>query len=173
MGAIAFGTQKSGYKLFVPGYPLDRVLLFAELTGLARAFCPAFESYMNGRCDTVSHFGADLPVPRELPQIIVANAETIGVIGRLGRRLAYLPTDGEFAADPVLPRMGRHFMWLAEHSNMPGQQVLLCATDLLRTHYATSMSSYEQLRWPPWMPGSSRRPGGMAFTPRRLLNAKR
>ncbi|WP_338822563.1 hypothetical protein WDM22_00690 [Bradyrhizobium septentrionale] len=143
VGAIAFGTEKSGYQLFVPGYPLDRELLFAELTRLAQKFCPAFEAYMRGRCDAIEQYGAELQVPRQLPQIVVANVETIGLIGRLGRRLAYLPTTGDRAADPVLTRMGRHFMWLAEHSNFPGQQLVLSVTDLLTMHYATGMSSYE------------------------------
>jgi hypothetical protein len=82
-------------------------------------------------------------VPKELPQIVVANTETIGLLGRLGRRLAYLPTTGEQPADPVLPRMGRHLMWLAEHAQLPGQQLILSITDLLTTHYATAMSGYE------------------------------
>lgn len=143
IGAIAFGTESSGYQQFVPGYPLDRELLFAELTRLAKQFCPAFEAYMSERCDVISHFGSDLRVPRQLPQVVVANAETIGLIGRLGRRLAYLPTTGDRAADPILTRMGRHFMWLAEHSNVPGQQLILSAADLLTMHYVTGMSSYE------------------------------
>jgi hypothetical protein len=143
VGAIALGTQASGYDLFVPGYPLDRVLLFAELTRFAYKFCPAFEAYLRGPCEAVSYYGADLRVPKRLPQIVVANTETIGLIGRLGRRLAYLPTSGERAADLLLPRLGRHFMWLAEHSLLPGQQVISSATDLLATHYATAMSSYE------------------------------
>jgi hypothetical protein len=142
-GAIAFGTKPSGYQLYVPGYPLDRDLLFAGLTQLARQFCPAFEAYAASPCDVVSYYGVDLLVPKKLPQIVVANTETIGLLGRLGRRLAYLPTTGEHAADPVLPRMGRHLMWLAEHAHLPGQQLLLSVTDLLSSHYATAMSPYE------------------------------
>jgi hypothetical protein len=142
-GAIAMGTKSSGYKLYVPGYPLDRDLLFAELTRFARQFCPAFEAYAGGPCEVVSHYGSDLMVPSRLPQILVANTETIGLLGRLGRRLAYLPTTGEYPADPVLPRMGRHLMWLAQHAHLPGQQLILSITDLLTTHYATAMSPYE------------------------------
>src|SRR4051794_4953228 len=60
VGAIAFGTERSGYQLFVPGYPLDRELLFAELTKLAKQFCPAFEAYMGGHSETVNRFGTEL-----------------------------------------------------------------------------------------------------------------
>jgi hypothetical protein len=143
VGTIAMGTKASGFKLYVPGYPLDRDLLFAELTRFARQFCPAFEAYAGGACEVVQHFGGDLLVPKQLPQIVVANTETIGLLGRLGRRLAYLPTTGERPADPMLPHLGRHLMWLAEHAHLPGQQLILSVTDLLTTHYATPMSAYE------------------------------
>jgi hypothetical protein len=143
VGALAFGTKSTGYELYVPGYPLDRDLLFAELTRFAHQFCPAFEAYANGPSEAVPHYGADLLVPKLLPQIVVANTETIGLLGRLGRRLAYLPTTGEQPADPLLVRMGRHLMWLAEHAHVPGQQLLLPVTDLLTSHYTTAMSPYE------------------------------
>jgi len=54
-----------------------------------------------------------------------------------------LPTIGERPADPALPRLGRHLMWVAEHANVPGQQLILSVTDLLASHYATATSSYE------------------------------
>ncbi|MBA1158676.1 hypothetical protein [Microvirga mediterraneensis] len=143
VGAIAFGTKRSGPKVYVPGYPLDRELLFSALTDFAKDFCPAFEAYAQGAVEVIEHFGAELRVPKMLPQVIVANSETVGVLGRLGRRLAYLPTTGERAADPILPRLGRHFMWLAAHANTPGQQLILSMADLLATHYVAGMSSYE------------------------------
>jgi hypothetical protein len=143
VGAIAIGTQASGYKLFVPGYPLDRDLLFPELTRFAKEFCLAFESYAAGACEIIPVFGADLRVPEQLPQIIVANNETVNLLGRIGRRLAYLPTTGEKPVDPVLPRMGRYLMWLAEYAHLPGQQLILPVAELLSSHYATAMSPYE------------------------------
>jgi hypothetical protein len=143
VGAIAIGTQASGFKLFVPAYPLDRDLLFAALLEFAKVFCPAFEAYACGPCDEVPHFGGELSIPKKLPQIIVANTETIDLMGRLGRRLAYLPIEGEHPADPLLPRLGRHLMWLAAYALQPGQQLIVSATDLLSSHYATAMSTLE------------------------------
>jgi hypothetical protein len=143
VGAIAIGTQASGFKLFVPGYPLDRDLLFAELVRFAEEFCSIFEGYAFESCEVVPHYGSELSVPKELPQIIVANTETIGLLGRLGRRLAYLPTTGQYPADPLLPRLGRHLMWLSEYAQLPGQQLIVSAGDLLMTHYATAMSPFE------------------------------
>src|ERR1051325_955278 len=57
VGAIAIGKRSSGYELFVPGYPLDRDLLFAELTRFAIKFCTAFEAYARGPCEFVRHYG--------------------------------------------------------------------------------------------------------------------
>lgn len=143
IGAIAIGKQSSGFKLFVPGYPLDRDLLFAAILGFAKEFCPAFEAYAGGLCEDVPYRGEELAVPLDLPQIVIANTETINLLGRLGRRLAYLPTTGQHPADPLLPRLGRHFMWIAEHAQLPGQQLIVSAADLLKTHYVTAMSQFE------------------------------
>lgn len=143
VGAIAMGTQSSGFRVFVPGYPLDRDLLFAALLGFAKDFCPVFEAYAAGPCEDITHRGQELAVPVELPQIVVANAETISLLGRLGRRLAYLPTEGPNPADPLLVRLGRHLMWIADHAQLPGQQLILPAATLLATHYATAMSALE------------------------------
>lgn len=143
VGAIALGPKASGYELFVPGYPLDRHLLFASLLEFAKRFCPAFESFARGPTELIHDFGQQLRIPKQLPQVIVPNAEHVSLLGRLGRRLAYLPTEGPDAADPLLPRLGRHLMWLVEHAQLPGQQVIVSLTDLLAQHYATAMSPLE------------------------------
>jgi len=54
------------------GYSLPNLL------NLAREFCPLFEAYANAPCETVVHFGQELGIPKQLPQIVVANVETIG-----------------------------------------------------------------------------------------------
>ena len=143
IGAIAIGTQSLGPDLFVPGYPLDRDLLFTALLGFADRFCSEFEVYSTGPCEEIVHRGTELPVPINLPQIVVANSQTIGLLGRLGRRLAYLPTSSPHPADPLLPRLGRHLMWIAEHAQLPGQQLVVSVADLLATHYVTAMSAFE------------------------------
>jgi len=143
VGSIAVGKQSSGFQLFVPGYPIDRDFLFAALLGFAKQFCRAFEAYAEGPCEDVPHWGEILSIPKELPQIVVANGETINLLGRLGRRLAYLPTTGQYPADPLLPRLGRHLMWIAEYAQRPGQQLIVPVAKLLATHYATAMSAFE------------------------------
>ncbi|MGF6985274.1 hypothetical protein QFZ99_004751 [Paraburkholderia atlantica] len=146
VGAIAIGQSSSGFRAFVPGYPLDRDLLFAALLDFAHEFCTRFESYTAGPVTVRKHFGAGVVVPVLLPQIVVPNRETIALLGRLGRRLAYLPTapvGDRKPADPLLPRLGRHLMWIAEYAQLPGQQLALPIAELLATHYATAMSAFE------------------------------
>ena len=139
----ALASRDDGFELYVPGFPLNRDLLFWEMTRFAEWFCPAFEAAASGPGEAIIHFGEPLHVPDHLTQIVVANLETIAMLGRLGRRLAYLPTDGPHPADPLLPRLGRHLMWLADYASTPGQQIVLAATELLDMHYQTAMSTYE------------------------------
>lgn len=143
VAALAMGPRDAGYELYVPGYPLNRDLLFTTLTAFATDFCVAFEATAHGPGQEINSFGQSLHVPYELAQIVVANVETVALLGRLGRRLAYLPTDGDRPADPLLPRLGRHLMWLSDHAQVPGQQLIVPATELLSIHYQTAMSVYE------------------------------
>jgi len=143
VGSIALGRQGRTPTIFVPGQPIDRRLLFHAITGFAREFCDTFEGYAAGNVETVQHWGEDLEIPVSLPQIIVPNEQTIKLLYRLGRRLAYLKTDGPTPADPSLPRLGLHLMWLTRYARTQGQQLLVPLSQFLRQHYATAMSSYE------------------------------
>ena len=71
------------------------------------------------------------------------NVATVALLGRLGRRLAYLPTDGERPADPALVRLGRHLSFVRRRAQFTGQQLVVAAGDLLSSHWQTGMSSYE------------------------------
>lgn len=122
-GAVAWGTSKDQRNLAVPGEPRDRELAFRALTKVAKAFNPWFEA---GE-----------------PQVVVANPASVSLLARLGRRLAYLPTDGKNPADPDLVRFGRHLRFLADRSRYPGQQLILVLTELLRTHWVTELSDAE------------------------------
>ena len=143
VGSIALGRESDGAQVFVPGQPIDRRLLFPALLDFARVFCAVFESHARGPMETVTHFGRALEIPSALPQVLVPNEQTIKILYRLGRRLAYLRTDGDTPADPLLPRLGRHLMWLTRYSATPGQQLLLPVAQLVREHWATAMSGYE------------------------------
>ena len=75
---------------------------------------------------------------------MVGNAATLALLGRLGRRLAYLPTDGDGPADPALVRLGRHLQFLHEYEHMPGQQLVVVLTELMGSNWATGQTGVER-----------------------------
>lgn len=130
--AVAWGFGAESRKMVVPGEPRDRELSFRALTTFATAFNRWFEG--EGRT--------------EPPQIVVPNHGALGHLGRLGRRLAYLRTDGEYPADPALIRLGRHLRFLFERSRFPGQQLVLSMTELLGSCWVTELSDLETMSLP-------------------------
>lgn len=141
--AIGWGTRRDRLSLAVAGDPRNRDLAFAALLSFARWFNPLFESHAERRETIVrGHYTSTRALTA--PQVLVANRATVELLGRLGRRLAYLPVDGERPADPDLVRLGRHLLFLWYHWAMPGQQLVVSLTDLLATHWATGQSELER-----------------------------
>jgi hypothetical protein len=141
--AVGFGSDRHAMKLIVAGEPRNRDLAFSALQYYARWFNPKFEAFAAVR-DVVTKGNWELTRARKAPQIIVANAATVEMIGRLGRRLAYLPTVGAHPADPELARLGQHFLFLHRHFGTPGQQLVVAMTDLLNEHWTTPQSPMER-----------------------------
>lgn len=129
--AVAWGFGPETYEIAVPGEPRDRELAFRALTRVAKAFNRWFEHESAGE-----------------PQIVVPNHANLRLLGRLGRRLSYLPTDGERPADRDLVRFGRHLAFLAEHASYPGQQLVVVLTELLRNHWISELSALEAQHLP-------------------------
>jgi hypothetical protein len=127
--AVGWGCGPGDLSLRVAGEPRNRDLAFAALLPFARWFNRRFGAYA-GRKD-------------QAPQVLVANGATADMLGRLGRRLAYLDPAGAHAADPELVRLGRHLLFLRHHRATPGQQLLVVLTDLLNSHWATGLSPSE------------------------------
>jgi len=134
--AAVVGTSPDDALHLVAGEPRNRDLAFAMLLDLARWFNPRFEQPGAIRGEDGRAVAT--------PQVIVPNKATIDMIGRLGRRLAYLPIDGPNPADPELVRLGQHFLFLARHASLPGQQVMIAVADLVAMHWATEQSEFER-----------------------------
>jgi len=142
-GAVAFGSSPAPPALSVAGEPRNRDLAFAALLPMARWFNRRFEAHA-ARRGPAPPGGPPGLCALTAPQVLVANAATAEHLGRLGRRLAYLATDGPKPADPDLVRLGRHLLFLWYHWAVPGQQLLVSLTDLLNGHWATPQSAFER-----------------------------
>lgn len=141
--ALAWGMSEDDYHSAVAGDPRNRTLAFAALLKLATAFNAWFEEPAE-HAETVARGKRDYQVATTAPQVVVANGGTLGLLGRLGRRLAYLPTDGDDPADPALVRFGRHLQFLADHAHVPGQQLVIVLTDVMMDNWATGQSAVER-----------------------------
>jgi hypothetical protein len=141
--AIGWGERQDRLTIRVAGEPRNRDLAFALLLEFAEWFNPRFEAPAADR-ETIDRGEYTFTLARTAPQLVVANAGTVKMLERLGRRLAYLPTDGPRPADEGLVRLGRHLRFLANHSWVPGQQLLVSLTDLLNEHWTTAQSEVER-----------------------------
>ncbi|MBK8997349.1 MAG: hypothetical protein IPM35_16595 [Myxococcales bacterium] len=130
--AVAWGFDSETRRMVVPGEPRDRELAFRALTEAAREFNAWFEA---------GHAGG-------APQVVVPNTGNLTLLGRLGRRLAYLPLTGPSPADPELVRLGKHLGFLWKHSRQPGQQLVVVLTDLMCSHWVTELSPLEAQQLP-------------------------
>jgi hypothetical protein len=141
--AIGWGERRGQPALSVAGEPRNRDLAFAAILPFARWFNPLFESHDEPR-DTIISGSRETTLSATAPQVLVANRATVEMLGRLGRRLAYLPTEGPRPADPELVRLGRHLLFLWSRWATPGQQLLVSLTDLLNAHWVTPQSDLER-----------------------------
>ena len=134
--ALGYGLRPDRLSFSVAGDPRNRDLAFACLRPLALWFNPRFERPAEERDE---HDWAT-----SVPQVVVPNPATVALIGRLGRRLAYLTADERFTPDPELIRLGQHFLFLERHAIRPGQQVVVPLTEILRDHWATAQTDLER-----------------------------
>jgi hypothetical protein len=120
--------------------------LFPVALELASWFNQSFEAPWSVRTPTGKPW---LPeVAFDAPQIWVPNDGAVTVLGKLGRRLAYLPTearpDGPPPADPALVRFGRHLQFLAGHAGTPGQQLVIAAATIAGENWVTEQTVAER-----------------------------
>ncbi|MDY3562693.1 hypothetical protein R5W23_004171 [Gemmata sp. JC673] len=147
VAALGWGDSPNQLQTAVPGEPRNRTLLFAALLPFAHWFNARFDAPALDR-ETITRGEHRFTIARAAPQVIVPNRATVELLGRLGRRLAYLPTEGPNAADPALVRLGRHLRFLWDHASFPGQQLLVALTDLMNAHWMTPQSGSERQSLP-------------------------
>jgi hypothetical protein len=145
--AIAFGDEPGAPSIVVAGDPRSRDLSFAALMKFAAWFLPRFEGPAAAR-ETVASGSRNVELSTTLHQIVVANRATIELMARLGRRLAYLPTDGDRPAPIELVRLGQHLQFLGRHADLPGQQLIVPIGELVAEHWATPQTEFERSSLP-------------------------
>lgn len=140
VAALGWGCEEQAVSLAVAGEPRNRDLAFAAILKFARWFNPRFEA--SGRRREAASSGRDCACTA--PQVVVANRASVEMIGRIGRRLAYLSPFNGKDPDPALVRLGRHLLFLHDHAEFPGQQLVVALTELLSDHWATPQSELER-----------------------------
>jgi hypothetical protein len=152
VAALAYGRSTARYDLVVPGQPLDRTQLFASLLPVARWFNKQFELPWGLRKAVTVGTRNPRTVIRapHAPQVIVTNTGTVKLLGKLGRRLAYLPTEATPSGPPPAPhelvRFGRHLQFLARQHREPGQQLVVDMTTLLTDSWVTAQTVMERAK---------------------------
>jgi hypothetical protein len=141
--ALGYGQAPADLSMVVAGDPRNRDLAFAALMKFAAWFVPRFEQPSATRVE-VAHGNWTEELSAGLPQILVPNRATVELIGRLGRRLAYLRTDGDQPAPPALVRLGQHLQFVGRHGDLPGQQLIVPIGQLLADHWATPQTDFER-----------------------------
>ena len=140
--AAMLGENRRRPRLLIVERPRIRRFRFQFAAELAEILLPYVESF------TEQSFG-DEP-PDDAPQIIVPNQGAIAFMAHLGRSTRFRHAEGADTESaqgrgiaPGVPALGQWLTWLSDRARVPGSSVLLAATDLLRAHWATGQSGYE------------------------------
>lgn len=147
---LLYGTEVSSPNAVVIGEPRNRTLRFSGLEVFARHINAYFDDFRSRSLvldrygqQKIGRMGTTQVLADDAPQIVVPNAATADWLRLLARSTVWLRTDGEYAVDPVLPRLGGHLTHLTGRRGLPGSANILSATELLDLHWATGQTDYE------------------------------
>jgi hypothetical protein len=147
--AVGWARNEQELRTAAAGDPRERRLLFPALEQMAADLLPYFEApFASVRRVPGPRGGRERLEVDELPQIVVPNVETLLLLGRIGRRTRYLPTDGPTPASEALVRLGAHLDFLRKHAAHPGQQLIIVASELVADHWQTSLNEWESRALP-------------------------
>ncbi|QQM43683.1 hypothetical protein [Streptomyces liliifuscus] len=152
--AAMVGTDRDAPVLLTVPNPKDRTDRFhfaARLAGHVLPYCETFatdtESYEYGRGKA-----------RELrerstdaPQLIVPNRAGVGFLRLLGRSTRFRRTEGPYAVDPAVPRLGQWLSWFTDQNEFPTSSLCVGLTQMLTAHWATGQSPTEDAHLPALM----------------------
>jgi hypothetical protein len=128
--------------------PRDRQEFYDQILPFASWLDEEFNRWADDRDVRTNDTGKVVSsVARHAPQLIVPNAASAQLLGKVGRRLAYLGAS-KFSIDPLLITAGRHLLFLREHLRVAGQQLVVPLAQLLADHWATPQTAAERLSVP-------------------------
>ncbi|MFC1434499.1 hypothetical protein ACEZDB_28055 [Streptacidiphilus sp. N1-3] len=144
--AALLGSDRDRPELLIVPRPKNRTDRFRFAADLADLLLPYFESftttseiYTAGRSSTREERKRHL----DAPQLIVPNPGGSSFLRLLGRSTRYRSTDGPYAVDRSVPRLGQWLTWIGDQSEFPTSSLLLPLTKVLRAHWATGQSPTE------------------------------
>ena len=147
VGAVMWGRTRSKPTIVIVHDPRDRQEFYNSIVPFTDWIDEYFHSFADDRDTRTARTGREWSTTRRAPQVIVPNAASAQLLGRTGRRLAFLGAS-KFTVPPSLIPAGRHLLFLRDQIRVPGQQVLLPLTDLLANHWSTPQTGAERLSLP-------------------------
>ncbi|MDT0318447.1 hypothetical protein [Streptomyces millisiae] len=144
--AALVGSDPEEPRLLVVPQPRNRddrfrfaARLADQLLAYIDEFTSATEEYEGGRP------GAREQRERytEAPQLVVPNAGAAAFLRLLGRSTRFRRTEGPYAVDPAVPRLGQWLTWFTDQGEFPTSSLMLALTQTLTAHWATGQSPTE------------------------------
>jgi hypothetical protein len=147
VGAIAWGTSRDRMNLAVVHDPRNRQEFYDEVVPFAVWLGEYFGRLSSGRDSRTKRDGRIVTTCLRAPQLVVPNAASAELLGRLGRRLAFLGAS-PFTIHPSLVPAGRHLHFLRDQLRVPGQQLVVPLAQVLADHWATPQTNGERMSLP-------------------------
>ncbi|MFJ4412245.1 hypothetical protein [Streptomyces sp. NPDC088910] len=152
--AALVGADRGEPRLLVAPQPknrTDRFRLTAEFAALLLPYLDDFtadtETYEAGR-------GAKKEQRvrcTDAPQLVVPNPGAAAFLRLLGRSTRFRRTEGPYAVDPGVPRLGQWLTWFADQAEFATSSLELALTRVLSAHWATGQSPVEDAHLPALM----------------------